>query len=148
MGLDMHLAAKLYLGVDRDAEIKEVIKKVNPANLGSFELEFLEFEVGYWRKANQIHEWFVQNVQDGKDDCRNYYVSFRKLRELKDLCEEVLKEQSSAEEKLPPRKGVFFGSFDIDENYFNSLRHTVDILDKIFANPEHEEWSIYYHSSW
>ena len=26
-------------------------------------------QVGYWRKANQIHNWFVENVQDGEDDC-------------------------------------------------------------------------------
>lgn len=26
-------------------------------------------EVGYWRKANAIHDWFVENVQDGIDDC-------------------------------------------------------------------------------
>ena len=26
-------------------------------------------EVGYWRKANAIHGWFVRNVQNGKDDC-------------------------------------------------------------------------------
>ena len=23
----------------------------------------------YWRKANQIHAWFVDNVQQGNDDC-------------------------------------------------------------------------------
>ena len=26
-------------------------------------------EVGYWRKANQIHNWFVDHVQNGIDDC-------------------------------------------------------------------------------
>ena len=30
---------------------------------------------GYWRKANQIHKWFVDNVQGGIDDCRPYPVS-------------------------------------------------------------------------
>ena len=25
--------------------------------------------VGYWRKQNAIHNWFVENVQDGIDDC-------------------------------------------------------------------------------
>jgi hypothetical protein len=24
--------------------------------------------VGYWRKANAIHRWFVEHVQDGNDD--------------------------------------------------------------------------------
>lgn len=48
-------------------------------------------EVGYWRKANQIHQWFVDNVQDGVDDC-NYHdeVTKEKLEELLDICKEVL----------------------------------------------------------
>ena len=28
-------------------------------------------EVMYWRKANYIHNWFVENIQNGSDDC-NY----------------------------------------------------------------------------
>ena len=28
-----------------------------------------EYAVCDWRKANHIHQWFVQNVQDGNDDC-------------------------------------------------------------------------------
>ena len=47
--------------------------------------------VGYWRKANQIHNWFVNNVQDGEDDC-NYHneVTKEKLEELHDTCIAVL----------------------------------------------------------
>ena len=26
-------------------------------------------QVAYWRKANHIHSWFVEHVQDGEDDC-------------------------------------------------------------------------------
>ena len=43
-------------------------------------------EVGYWRKANQIHNWFVENVQDGEDDCGSYEVSKWQLEELLDIC--------------------------------------------------------------
>lgn len=48
-------------------------------------------EVGYWRKANQIHNWFVENVQDGVDDC-DYHneVTKETLEELLDVCERVL----------------------------------------------------------
>ena len=47
-------------------------------------------DVGYWRKANQIHNWFVQNVQNGIDDCGRYEVSKEDLIELRNLCEKVL----------------------------------------------------------
>ena len=46
--------------------------------------------VGYWRKANQIHNWFVNNVQDGEDDCDIYEVTKDQLKELVVVCNEVL----------------------------------------------------------
>ena len=45
--------------------------------------------VGYWRKANEIHNWFVKNVQDSEDDCGMYEVSEDKLVELLNVCKEV-----------------------------------------------------------
>ena len=50
-------------------------------------------EVGYWRKANQIHKWFVDNVQDGVDDCGAYNVSRSQINELLRLCQ-MVKESS------------------------------------------------------
>ena len=50
-------------------------------------------EVGYWRKANQIHAWFVDHVQDGEDDCDYHHeVTKEILEELRDTCIEVLSE--------------------------------------------------------
>lgn len=48
-------------------------------------------EVGYWRKANHIHKWFVDNIQDGIDDC-NYHreVTEDDLYELLNICKQVL----------------------------------------------------------
>lgn len=46
-------------------------------------------EIGYWRKANAIHNWFVENVQNGVDDCGEYEVSKSDLKELLSLCKEV-----------------------------------------------------------
>lgn len=49
-------------------------------------------QVGYWRKANQIHNWFVENIQDGVDDC-DYHREVREedLEDLLDVCKTVLK---------------------------------------------------------
>ena len=43
-------------------------------------------EVGYWRKANAIHKWFVDNIQDGEDDCGYYEVAPEQLEELLNIC--------------------------------------------------------------
>ena len=48
-------------------------------------------EIGYWRKANEIHDWFVEHVQDGVDDC-NYHdeVTEEVLEDLLSTCQKVL----------------------------------------------------------
>lgn len=46
----------------------------------------IKHEIGYWRKANQVHSWFVENVQGGEDDCGDYIVTKEKLQELLDIC--------------------------------------------------------------
>ena len=46
-------------------------------------------EVGYWRKANAIHKWFVENVQNDVDDCGYYEVSKENLEELLDICKTI-----------------------------------------------------------
>ena len=50
-------------------------------------------EVGYWRKANAIHKWFVDNIQDGEDDCGYYEVAPEQLEELLNICK-LIKQQS------------------------------------------------------
>ena len=46
--------------------------------------------VAYWRKANHIHQWFVEHCQGGTDDCRDAYVEREQLEELLQLCQQVL----------------------------------------------------------
>jgi hypothetical protein len=52
--------------------------------------QWLVEETGYGRKANAIHRWFVENVQNGVDDCNVYEVSRRQLEQLLDVVERVL----------------------------------------------------------
>ena len=75
---------------------------------------------GYWRKANQIHGWFVENVQNGVDECKKTYVPKEKLIELKELCEDLLhtKDKQKAQELLPATSGFFFGSTDTNDKYY------------------------------
>jgi hypothetical protein len=51
----------------------------------------IDQEVMYWRKANHIHAWFVDNVQSDQDDCRSHYVGWEKLRSLLAVCRKVIK---------------------------------------------------------
>ena len=76
-------------------------------------------EVAYWRKANAIHKWFVDNVQSGKDDCDSYEVSREQLVKLLGDCEQVKAHNELAEELLPTQSGFFFGSIEYDKWYFS-----------------------------
>jgi hypothetical protein len=109
MGLDMYLTAKRYLGNwdhQRSAEEqpeKEAHKKVLAAiGLEGFRCEGapslqVEVTVAYWRKANQIHHWFVQNVCEGKDEAGDHYVERVKLEALVALCNRVLESVETVE---------------------------------------------------
>lgn len=100
----------------------------------------------YWRKANQIHKWFVDNVQQGNDDCGEYYVSKDRLMELLNTVNSALAGRDP--NLLPPQEGFFFGNTDIDEWYWQDLKNTKKKLERVLLNPEMSDLSFYYTSSW
>lgn len=54
--------------------------------------EDIREHVGYWRKANAVHKWFVDHVQGGVDDCAYHNeVTKKDLEDLRDACEKVLR---------------------------------------------------------
>lgn len=169
MGLDMYLRAEKYVsGYDfRGAEEVALYSRiVGAAGLSAVADPntpgvTVQVTVAYWRKANQIHNWFVQNVQDGKDECQEAYVNYDQLRELYDACIKVLSTlalpavergtdvvvRSQSTPTLTPEKvqavaqeagletaaGFFFGSTDYDEWFIRDIRDTADQLERIFA---------------
>lgn len=100
----------------------------------------------YWRKANQIHKWFVDNVQNGEDDCDLYYVSQDKLKQLLNTCKEALATKNPS--LLPPQEGFFFGSYDIDQYYWGDIKNTIKQLERVSNLPDFERLSFSYQSSW
>jgi hypothetical protein len=155
MGLDMYLSATKYVG-DWDHNNAEERAKYR-AVLAPLGLEGVRCDgspsctvsvnVAYWRKANQIHAWFVANVQEGKDDCQDCDVSREELAELVALCKVVLADHERTDE-LPPAEGFFFGSTEIDQYYFDDLESTVKQLESVLANKQLEGMNFFYRSSW
>jgi len=107
----------------------------------------LQVQVAYWRKANQIHKWFVDHVQDGNDNCEEYRVTRDQLQLLLDNCKLVLINKEEAPNLLPPQEGFFFGSYEYDEFYWQDIQDTIDQIEKIL-NEYPEEWEFQYQSSW
>ena len=100
----------------------------------------------YWRKANQIHNWFVTNIQEGIDNCREYYVSQDQLKQLLAVCEKSLKERNP--NLLPPTEGFFFGGTDVDQYYWKDIKDTIEQLNRLLALPDINELAFSYQSSW
>lgn len=110
MGLDMYLErihrdAVGYMDVELDEldNNSELYKKLKPYIIDrGIYVNWLSLfeEVGYWRKANQIHNWFVENVQDGIDNCGRYEVGKEKLETLLSICEEVLTNAVMVQDKI------------------------------------------------
>ena len=100
----------------------------------------------YWRKVNAVHKWFVDNVQNGEDDCDEYYVSHDQLKELLTTARQCLFNKNP--NLLPPQEGFFFGNTDIDEWYWHGIKDTIKQLKKLVELPNFEKLSFYYQSSW
>ncbi len=149
MGLDMYLNKRTYVQYwehngDDNYEVK-VTKGGEPTKINPKKVKYIIEEAGYWRKANQIHRWFVENVQQGEDNCGEYYVDREKLIELLDLCKKVKIDNALAEAYLPSVSGFFFGGTEYDEWYFNDIDNTIAILEEAL---EDERGDYYYTSSW
>lgn len=154
MGLDMYLSAKKYLSKYFDASDSEKINAINEIfglegdEENDYGAQEVKFRVAYWRKANAIHQWFVENCQEGEDDCDEYYVPREKLKELMELCDTIIKSPQQAIELLPTRSGFFFGSTEYDDFYMGDVQHTADRLKKILEDSSLQKCDFYYQSSW
>jgi hypothetical protein len=151
MGLDMYLTAKRYISSYKEEDV-EFGKKIQAAvDTKGYRPTYITLDVGYWRKANAIHAWFVKNIQDGKDDCGSYRLSRNKALVLLDFVKQVLSDNSKAENLLPAADGFFFGSTEYNEWYFENLEETKTILEGVIENFMGEDdftWEVEYQSSW
>lgn len=171
MGLDMYLTARRYVSQYSEPALQQKLAPLADeclppdGNMGAIQIER---DVAYWRKANHIHNWFVQNVQGGQDDCNSYDVSIEQLEELRSTCEKALQcvavkgetvtvDEERVSELLPTKSGFFFGGTDYDQWYVEDLKSTVSQLDKVLAwvraeqlttGKEYINVDLQYRSSW
>lgn len=138
MGLDMYLyGVKYYSKYEKDSNGNYIRDKTN----------INQTEEIYWRKANQIHNWFINNCQMGEDNCLPHEVSLEQLKELKETCEKVINNPNKAKDLLPTVEGFFFGETEYNDEYFNDLKYTINKINELLNSNYEYDWYEYC-SSW
>lgn len=145
MGLDMYLTKEHFIGAKYERRNVKGECKISvegkPLDINFNQISVIKEEVAYWRKANQIHKWFVDNIQDGEDNCEESLASYGKLMELVDLCKKVIETKDPS--LLPPEEGFFFGGTEIDDYYYENLKYTIEMLENIDPKGDYS-----YRASW
>ena len=146
MGLDMYLETlpvikgktiKQLIAISNGIteEKQSIIKKYEQYIVhrdDTFKWKSLLSEVGYWRKANAIHNWFVNNVQNGKDDCGTYPVHRNRLEELLQLCTKVLKILDNAQkETIDVSVGTKYIDGKSEPVFEKHETYTKDVANKV-----------------
>ena len=148
MGLDMYLdgvfSKKAYYQEDRTVPMEDPIESdslklalasIDFPNNVPLDFSYRHFEVklplATWRKANQIHNYIVKKIGKGIDDQKPIYLTDEHLEQILDVIREVGNDPVKAQKLLPPVKGFFFGSTEIDSYYWHDLLYTKETLKKI-----------------
>lgn len=148
------LAEKFVSGSEyrEDKNFAEILNLLSLERKDASNFLTVSVNVGYWRKANAIHSWFVTNVQSGVDNCQPFYVSREKLKQLRDACNGALAAYSrgdfdSARNILTPKNGFFFGSTEVNDGYRSDLEQTVAIIDNCLTS-KFDDFDFSYRASW
>ena len=152
MGLDMYLYKHTYVknwSFQKPEEQHEItIKKggVTRTDIKPERISYIVEQVGYWRKFNALHNWFIQNCNEGVDVCKEMYVNATQIEELMDILRKILADKQLAEELLPTVDGFFFGGQEYSDYYFEQVQYTLELLEEETADGQIGDY--YYYPSW
>ena len=126
MGLDMTISRRVHGYRKDDGTLSQSLKDYKSDEFGCSNSEAIETQVAYWRKANAIHGWFVENVQDGDDDCGEYDIEIDTIKELRDVCYNILNRMKGMVLRVPKK--------DVDE--FKEFYGGKGIKQRIAIDPD------------
>jgi hypothetical protein len=146
MGLDMFLNRRIYIGANYESN--NITGKIElerngvPININLKKVTYINEQVIYWRNAYEILKWFVDNVQNGEEDCREYYVDPVYLKEFIDLCKTTVKQLKDGNVShenlaLPSEEEVK------DDFYINELIRTIKVIEPLLGEDD-----FYFDSNW
>lgn len=97
------------------------------------------------RKVNALHGYFERVY--GTENTVEHSFSTEDVDKLVEYTEYILRNRTDIDyimEKLPPTEGFFFGSYEIDDNYFADIEEINDVMSRIQTSKNVQE--LYYYS--
>ena len=180
MGLDMYLTKRTYVKQWEHRKPEDqfnvvVTKGGKPTNIRTERVSYVDEELMYWRKANQIHGWFVENGEELTQDVK-YRLTKTDLEVLLETCKKVLEVIETSpktikqvdggwkngeafmvdvevfyndviSDLLPTTQGFFFGSSEIDSWYKEQISETIEFLERELPSCNDDDEFEYY-ASW
>jgi hypothetical protein len=157
MGLDMYLSKRTYVKnwehtpdeKRYEITIKRGGQPVSEHTINTARITEIVEEVGYWRKANQIHNWFIDNCADGDHNRYEMEVSREQLKDLKTLCEKVLTDSKLVKGKIKNGQTYQNGEWidNLQEGKYIENPETAEMLlptqpGFFFGSTDYDEWYI------
>jgi homospermidine synthase len=156
MGLEMSLIKRTYVRHWNFLNDKSLVietrndekTKIKPERVSH--ITEIIFE---WDLANQLHNWFLNRLNEGEDNGEDLYVNTKDLEDLLDLCKRVNENNNLAEQLLPTLEGPYFGETDYDEYYFEVIETTITYLEDLLLELSEDQFvdgfsQLIYTSSW
>lgn len=155
MGLDMYLSKKVYVKnwphTPANNRHKITVKRgggeVPKTEINPERIETITESLGYWRKANAIHNWFIENCAGGTDDCRPVYISREHLQELLDTVNKVLESSELVAGQVVARELMKDGKWVPEYEDGKVIKDTTFAQELLptasgffFGDGEYDEW--------
>ena len=117
---ERYVSKEGFLNPDDPAIYKFIAKTIGSDTLPEPQFGSMSVRqcVGYWRKANAIHGWFVRELADGEDNCQDIYVPTEALVRLRDNCVNELANRINAK---PNESKHVIKVDDGDTDIFNKI---------------------------
>ena len=113
-------------------ELEEEKENTNPWN-----------KVAYFRKVNFLIPFFGY-----EENCSNIEIDKYQVEDLIEACKEVLANHDKASFLLPTQAGLFFGSTDYDDLYFDDVQNVKEKFEEVLADFNRDEDILIMHCWW
>ena len=132
-------------------DIKELADYIYKTNYKSAFINmdgFRMYQIGYFRKFNALHNYIVNNLAEGIDECQEIEITKDNLYALLDKLIRVDNNKDLAHSELPTADGFFFGNTAYDDWYFSNVKEAIEMCKLFLTKIDFNKYDLIYQASW